>query len=99
MVLGILFVVLLAILVSWWMIIQYNECREMGFSILYCIQHASWESQGMKKSKEIINIYTRATKFAMEKGQAIGEKNDYYITLRQLEELLKQILDKIKLWN
>ena len=33
-------------------------------------------------------IYTKAIELARKNKQVIGEKNDYYITLEQLERLL-----------
>ena len=38
---------------------------------------------------KIIEIYTKAIELAREKNQTIGEKNDYYITLEQLEKIVK----------
>ena len=26
-------------LIVWWMVVQWNECRGAGLSVLYCIQH------------------------------------------------------------
>ena len=26
-------------LLGWWLSLQWDECRSMGFSVLYCIQH------------------------------------------------------------
>jgi hypothetical protein len=38
---------------------------------------------------EKIRLYTEATKLAMKLGQAVGPKNEYYVTLRQLEGICK----------
>jgi hypothetical protein len=35
-----------------------------------------------------LGIYQAANRLAMERGQVVGEKNDYYVTLEQLERLL-----------
>jgi len=40
-VLGIIFVVCIFALVIWWTVAQWGECRDMGFSIFYCIKHVS----------------------------------------------------------
>lgn len=37
----------------------------------------------------LIDLYTSAIELARMKQQMIGEKNDYYITLEQLERLIK----------
>jgi hypothetical protein len=34
-------------------------------------------------------IYVRATNLAMESKQTVGPKNDYYVTLQQLQEICK----------
>lgn len=26
---------------GWWVKIQWHECRELGFGVLYCIQHVA----------------------------------------------------------
>lgn len=41
-----------------------------------------------------ITIYTEATEVARENNQTVGEKNDFYITLEQLNEILKKDLNK-----
>jgi len=40
---------------------------------------------------EAYAIYIEATKLAQKHGQIVGEKNEYYITLRQLERLIEII--------
>lgn len=35
-------------------------------------------------------IYRKAISFAQENKQTVGEKNDFYITLEQLEKLLTE---------
>lgn len=30
---------ILMALLGWWLSLQWDECRSMGFSVLYCIQH------------------------------------------------------------
>ena len=40
---------------------------------------------------ELQEIYANATMFAMKNNQTVGEKHDYYITLEQLEGLIKAI--------
>ena len=39
--------------------------------------------------EDIIEIYTEATQLAMTNNQTVGKRNDYYITLEQLMELLR----------
>ena len=38
-------------------------------------------------------IYTTSTEIARKNQQTVGEKNDYYITLEQLMEIIKGYLD------
>ena len=40
---------------------------------------------------ELIETYTQATKLAMNNNQTVGEENDYYITLKQLMDILNDI--------
>jgi hypothetical protein len=40
-----------------------------------------------------LRTYTEATKLAMSKGQVVGEKSEYYVTLRQLEDICKESLE------
>lgn len=40
--------------------------------------------------KELFDIYVAATRLARDNDQTCGPKNDYYITLWQLEELIQQ---------
>ena len=37
-----------------------------------------------------IDVYTNAINIARENNQTVGEKNDYYITIAQLEFLIKE---------
>ncbi len=37
-----------------------------------------------------MNIYVGATEFARNNNQTVGEKNDYYVTLQQLEAIILQ---------
>lgn len=39
--LGVGVLVMLVVFGLWWTIIQWYECRQMGFSILYCLKHIS----------------------------------------------------------
>lgn len=36
-----------------------------------------------------LDIYVAATKVAMHNGQVVGERQDYYVTLQQLEEICR----------
>jgi hypothetical protein len=40
---------------------------------------------------KFLQLYSWVTNFAMKNNQVIGENRDYYITLQQLEEILKQL--------
>lgn len=40
-------------------------------------------------AEQQIRPYTEATKLAMKLGQTVGPGNEYYVTLRQLEEICK----------
>jgi hypothetical protein len=42
-----------------------------------------------KASWLLEEVYSQAVKVSMEAGQVAGDKNDYYITLEQLERVLK----------
>ena len=39
--LAIIFVAVVFVSIVAWAVIQWHECREMGFSVLYCIKHIS----------------------------------------------------------
>lgn len=41
--------------------------------------------------EEIQLIYIRAAEIAQNNSQTVGEKNDYYITLQQLEKIISDI--------
>lgn len=43
----------------------------------------------------LIEIYTKAIEFARANNQVVGEKNNYYITLEQLEALIMVAQDKV----
>lgn len=36
-----MFILGVPVLIIWWSIIQWNECRDLGHTILYCIAHIS----------------------------------------------------------
>ena len=40
-------------------------------------------------NRRMERLYFEATKIARQLNQVVGEKNDYYITLAQLEELIR----------
>lgn len=42
-------------------------------------------------SLQILNIMVSATTLARENKQTVGEKNNYYITLEQLEYILGKV--------
>jgi hypothetical protein len=37
----------------------------------------------------VADVYTRAIKTATSRGQVVGEKNDLYVTIKQLEAILE----------
>lgn len=39
------------------------------------------------------NLYAQATLLARKNNQTVGDKNDYYITLEQLQVLIQQHLE------
>ena len=43
-----------------------------------------------EKNNTLVEIYADATMLSREQKQTIGKKNDFYITLKQLEILLKK---------
>jgi len=46
------------------------------------------------KNDELIKIYSNAINVAREGKQMVGEDNDYYITITQLQHLLRMEMDK-----
>lgn len=40
---------------------------------------------------EFVELYTEATILAQQANQTVGEKNDYYVTLAQLEALIMKL--------
>ena len=42
------------------------------------------------KQEALVMIYSKAIELSRNNKQTVGEKNDYYITLEQLEALLKE---------
>lgn len=47
----------------------------------------------MNTSGEALFIYMKAIKHARSENQMVGEKNDYYITIEQLEGIIKAYQD------
>lgn len=45
----------------------------------------------MDKQEALVKIYTQAIKLAHGNNQTVGEKNDFYITLEQLEYILGSV--------
>lgn len=46
-----------------------------------------------------IELLRNLTEYAMKNNQVIGEENDYYFTLSQLEAVLKKLLEKYGRWT
>lgn len=46
------------------------------------------------QQEDAIDKYTECLLFARKNNQTVGEKNDYYITLQQLENILSQPQNK-----
>lgn len=40
---------------------------------------------------KLLELYINATELSRDAKQTVGENNDYYITLEQLEALIKQL--------
>ena len=40
---------------------------------------------------KFMKLYTNTTIFARQTNQTVGKKKDYYITLKQLNELINQV--------
>ena len=38
--------------------------------------------------EQLFQIYNDATRIAMRNNQVVGEKNDYYVTIAQLEDII-----------
>ena len=47
----------------------------------------------MKWNDAMTSVYMDAIKLAQNKNQIVGEKNDYYITLEQLEALIRPFIE------
>lgn len=47
----------------------------------------------MNQPEAMMSLYADATTFARETRQTIGEKNEYYITLQQLENLMRPFVE------
>lgn len=45
-----------------------------------------------KVNKKLFELYIQAAEFAIENKQIVGPKNDYYITLAQLESLISLVV-------
>ncbi len=45
----------------------------------------------MKVPSGVLKIYVNAVKLARDNNQTIGPKNDYFVTLEQLEALMQEI--------
>ena len=45
----------------------------------------------MEKENDGIIIYEVATRMARDNNQVVGEKNDYYITLQQLQNIIEDL--------
>lgn len=43
---------------------------------------------GKEESRLMVQLYTDALKLAAKSNQCVGEKNEYYVTLEQLNELI-----------
>ena len=46
----------------------------------------------MDKDAALMQIYTEVIKFAHSNNQVVGENNDFYITLEQLEAIMMKFL-------
>lgn len=46
------------------------------------------------KQDEFVELYTAAVLLSRQNNQTVGEKNDYYVTLEQLERLIQSLLSK-----
>ena len=45
----------------------------------------------MKVEGNLLELYTKAIELARNNSQTVGEKNDFYITLQQLEALIANL--------
>ena len=45
----------------------------------------------MKVNELFLELYTRASSWAQQRKETVGENNEYYITLEELERLITQI--------
>jgi len=41
--------------------------------------------------QELIDLYTIATKISINNNQTVGDKNNYYITLEQLMDIISKM--------
>ena len=70
---------------------HYENIRENGILELKSFLSAKI-SEAVKEVLE--KIYTNSIEIARQNNQIIGEKNDYYVIISQLDEKIKQILDE-----
>ncbi len=47
----------------------------------------------MNEPEAMLSLYSDATVFAMKNKQTVGEKHDFYITLEQLEALIRPFIE------
>lgn len=47
----------------------------------------------MNQPEAMMSLYADATKFAMQMHQTVGKKHDYYITLAQLEAMIRPFVE------
>lgn len=47
----------------------------------------------MNQPEAMVSLYTDAIRLARNEGQTLGTKSDYYITLEQLERLIKPYVE------
>jgi hypothetical protein len=45
----------------------------------------------MKTSDELFEVYLQALKIASSSNQVVGEKNDLYVTLEELHEIISRL--------
>ena len=45
----------------------------------------------IKVNDLFMELYTRASQWAQRRNETVGENNEYYITLEELERLITQI--------
>lgn len=68
---------------------DYDLTEELGHCLVCACKSFEAGPAPCPASDAAVQIYSEATRLAMKSGQVTGEKSEYFITLVQLENILK----------